>query len=179
MASYTDRLTSRTHSWAGRETDSTRLSNSYFSAVTASAICEHRTKHHVYLKHDKLWHCGDSVGYESSAHTFTAWGVPQSSCRIPKHTTHTPDTSSFSLTTAAVSSSDRAPVALGSSFALLLGGSSGGSDTAASWDLLFPSVDSAAAAASWDLVFSVLLIKAWSSLSVSYIRWKMTQCMKG
>lgn len=32
------RLTSRTHSWAGRETDNTRLSNSYVWAFTASAI---------------------------------------------------------------------------------------------------------------------------------------------
>lgn len=144
-------------------------------------LCLHRlsylwTKHHVYVKRDAVTVLVWTQWMFKGTLTFTAWVLPHSSWRIPKHTTHTRDSSSFSLSTAAASSSDGASVTLGSSFALLLGGSSDGSDAAASWDLLFPSADSAAVE-SWDLVFSVLLMKAWSSLSVSCVRWNMTRCM--
>lgn len=94
-----------------------------------------------------------AVSVSQHTHTFTAWEESQSSCRIPKHTTHTLGSSSFSLkAAAAASSSDGATEPLGSSLALLLGGSSGGSGSAASWDFLFSSVDS--------------LMKALSSFSV-------------
>lgn len=48
-SSVRERLTSRTHSWAGRETDNTKLSNSYFSDFTASAICEQSVHLHCDL----------------------------------------------------------------------------------------------------------------------------------
>ena len=87
---HTEALTSRTHSWAGRDTDSTRVSNSYFSAFTVSAICESRTKPHVHL--DRV-HCAGTAVSESceylTSHTPSG---PERGHRGPVGSPNTPHT---------------------------------------------------------------------------------------
>lgn len=128
-------------------------------------FCHHRLgdlwtqQNPTFISRGNMWWCSTR-----RVQTFTAWVGSQSSCRTPKHTTHTRSSSSFCFS--ADVSSDVLPLLLGSSFALLLGGGSCASEPAASWDLLFSSLHSAAE--SWDV--ELVVMKVWSSLSISCVK---------
>lgn len=112
-------------------------------------------------KNQRPFQLGGTMCLTTSSHTFIARVTSQNSCRTPRHATHTCDSSSSCVSTVTVPSFEASPLAQCSNLARLLGGSPRVSEPDASWDL----VSSVESGESWTI--SLLLMKAWSSLSVS------------